>query len=261
MFFSEWRRSATMDQNNKPNNIQKAKPELSVVVLGYAAKKEIIPFVEKLLSIFQKNSIYDYELILVANYWPNTGDNTPEYVSELAKNTPNIHSVSFPKKGGMGWDMKSGLVAAQGDFIAVIDGDGQMPIIDLVRVYEIIKLDKSDLAKTYRITRGDGLWRKTISHIYNLFFSFLFPGLNARDINSKPKIFTRAFYEKLRLESDGWFIDAEIMLAARRQKARISEIPTEFLGLSGKRKSFVRWPAILEFIWNLIKYRVKEFLK
>ena len=46
----------------------------------------------------------------------------------------------------------------------------------------------------------------------------MFPGINAWDINSKPKIITRALYQKMNLESNGWFIDAKIMIIARRLK-------------------------------------------
>ena len=35
----------------------------------------------------------------------------------------------------MGWDMRSGLQAARGDFIVVIDGDGQNPTTDVMRIY------------------------------------------------------------------------------------------------------------------------------
>jgi glycosyltransferase involved in cell wall biosynthesis len=160
----------------------------------------------------------------------------------------------------MGWDMRSGLALTDGEYIAVIDGDGQMPVGDLVRVYQKIRDEDFDLVKTYRIKRGDTAWRKIISFFYNLFFHLLFPGLKARDINSKPKIFTRWAFEKFNLKSDDWFIDAEIMIQARRHKLKIGELPTVFLGLSGRR-SFVKIKAIFEFIRNLIVYRIIEFMK
>jgi len=154
--------------------------------------------------------------------------------------------------------MKSGLAMAAGKHIAIIDGDGQMPIDDLIRVYQKIRAESFDLVKTHRIERGDSAWRKTISFFYNLFFHILFPGLKARDINSKPKIFTRQAFEKFNLRSDDWFIDAEIMIQARRYKLKIGELPTVFLGLSGRR-SFIKIGAIFEFIKNLIVYRLAEF--
>ena len=105
--------------------------------------------------------------------------------------------------------------------------------------------------------RGDGLKRKLFSLVFNGLFHVLFPGLPARDINAKPKILTSSAYERLTLQSDDWFIDAEIMLQARRLGFRIGEIETEFLGLTGRR-SFVKMAAVLEFLRNLLRYRIQE---
>ena len=79
-------------------------------------------------------------------------------------------------------------------------------------------------------------------------------------MNSKPKILTRNAYSRMHLKSDDWFIDAEIMIQARRLGLRISELPTGFLGLTGRR-SFVRPAAILEFLRNLIRYRIAEWFR
>ena len=79
-----------------------------------------------------------------------------------------------------------------------------------------------------------------------------------RDMNSKPKVMTREFYKKVHLESNGWFIDAEIMIFARRLHAKIGEIETVFHSIDS-RPSFVKPLSILEFLGNLFWYRVKEF--
>ncbi len=234
-------------------------PEISIVVLCYQAGESIRKFVDDLMKIMSENFGHDYELVLVGNYHENKNDLTPTIVKEIAAQSKNIIAVTKIKEGMMGWDMRTGLKEATGKNIAVIDGDGQMPINDLIRVYEVLKKEKADLVKTYRISRGDSTWRVIISLVYNIFFKALFPGLNSKDINSKPKIFTRESYEKMNLESDDWFIDAEIMIQARRHHLKVLEISTFFRGLGGRRRSFVKFPAIMEFIKNLIAYRIKEF--
>lgn len=238
-------------------------PELSVIILCYRSGKQAIEFAHKTKKIFESGNISDYELVLVGNYHAGADDETPMVIKKLSSEDKKIIAVALPKpKGGMmGWDMRSGLGRASGDYIAIIDGDGQMPIEDLVKVFRIIKDKKLDLVKTYRLTRGDSLWRKFISTAFNLAFIVLFPGLKTRDINSKPKIIRRDKFKELNLEYDDWFIDAEIMIQARRLKFKIGEIPTFFLGLDGKRKSFVKLPAIWEFAKNMVACRIKEFFK
>mgnify|MGYP005638800929 FL=1 len=232
-------------------------PDISVVVLAYRSASTIEGFVASLVTSLDEEKI-DWEIILVGNYFEGTGDQTAEVVQRISDGNPRIKPVVHVKEGMMGWDMKSGLRAATGKKIAVIDGDGQMPCTDVIRVYNLMVEKGYDLVKTVRIKRSDGLYRMSISTVYNLLFKVMFPGINAWDINSKPKIMTRELYQKMNLESNGWFIDAEIMIIARRLKMEIGEIETTFHSIDS-RPSFVKPLAILEFLANLIWYRIKEF--
>ena len=233
-------------------------PEISVVVLAYRSATTITSFVDSLVESLEKEKLL-WEIVLVGNYIEGVLDKTPEVVKSIAARDSRIKVVAEIKKGMMGWDMKSGLQVATGRTLAVIDGDGQMPSSDVIRVYQLMKTNGLDFAKTYRAKRNDGSYRRLISVVYNILFKLLFPGINAWDMNSKPKIMTREFYEKVHLESDGWFIDAEIMIFVRRLRAKVGEIETEFLSMDS-RPSFVKPLSILEFLVNLFWYRVKEFL-
>ena len=197
-------------------------PEISVVVLAYRSAATITNFVDSLIDSLEKENLI-WEIVLVGNYFGGKEDKTPEVVRGIAASDSRIKAVVKIKKGMMGWDMKSGLQAATGKSLAVIDGDGQMPSRDVIRVYQFMKTNRLDLAKTYRAKRNDSYYRRLISVGYNILFKLLFPGINAWDMNSKPKIITREFYEKMNLESNGWFIDAEIMIfcqAVARQNRR-----------------------------------------
>jgi len=200
----------------------------------------------------------DFELILVANYVRGSQDRTPSIVSALALADPRIHCVAREKEGMMGWDLRSGLAEARGAFIATIDGDGQMPPSDVVRVYERIRSEGCDLVKTYRVRRDDGLLRWTVSLLFNVAFRSLFWRAASWDINSKPKVLTRAAYSKMRLVADDWFADAEIMIEAGRHDMAVTEIPTVFYK-NTRRASFVHVTAIWEFVRNLLRYRFLRF--
>lgn len=229
-------------------------PELSVVVLCYRAGHFINGFVAQLEQELMQADI-DYELVLVANYDKDTDDTTPQIVEAIAATNPRVRMVSKEKEGRMGWDMRSGLDAATGQHIAVIDGDGQMPVSDVVRVYNVLKEGQYDLVKTYRSTRHDGIYRKVISNTYNWLFKALFmPNFPLKDVNSKPKVMSRNAYVRFNLESSDWFTDAEIMIEAMRHKLKIGEISTVFYE-NEQRKSLVAFSTIFEFIKNLFYYR------
>jgi glycosyltransferase involved in cell wall biosynthesis len=233
-------------------------PELSVVVLCYRSGAAARSCAARIGEVLLDAGIDNYQLVLVGNFIAGSRDTTPEVVRELAAGDPRIVCSAVAKQGMMGWDMRSGLALATGACLAIIDGDSQVPVVDLVRIYGLLLEQGLDLAKTYRTRRGDGVKRKLLSLVFNGIFHVLFPGLAVRDVNSKPKILTRSAYERLTLQSDDWFIDAEILLQARRLGFRIGEIETEFLGLVGRR-SFVTMAAVIEFLHNLLRYRILEF--
>ena len=230
-------------------------PELSIVILCYRSEEQIIGFSQNVKELAKKLTD-SFEIVLVGNYIEGSVDRTKEIVEQIAMEDPIFQSICKPKRGMMGWDMKEGLSFAKGDFICVIDGDGQFPIESIKHCYEKIKTNNLGLVKTFRRKRNDGVYRKLISVFYNLVFAVLFPGVKSKDVNSKPKMFTRELLDSLVLTSDDWFIDAEIMINTHRLGIKYYEFPIEFYELHG-RVSFVKFSAIFEFIRNLIYYRFK----
>jgi glycosyltransferase involved in cell wall biosynthesis len=233
-------------------------PELSVVILCYRSGGAARSFSARIGKSLLDAGVDDYQLVLVGNYVAGSDDTTPDVVRELAAGDPRIVCSAVVKEGMMGWDLRSGLSLATGRYLAVIDGDGQVLVEDLVRIYRLLREQGLDLAKTYRKQRGDGVKRKVISLVFNGLFHLVFPGVLARDINAKPKILTRAAFERMTLQSSDWFIDAEIMIQARSLGLRVGETETEFLGLTGRR-SFITMGAVFEFLRNLLRFRILEF--
>lgn len=229
-------------------------PDLSVVVLCYRSEEHIVPYVDGISDALRAARI-NFELVLVANYDPyGLPDKTPGIVRQLSRENTRYRPVIMPKQGMMGWDLRTGLEAAHGRLIALLDGDGQTPPDDIVRLYRLYGEGKYDLCKIFRTRREETLFRKFSSWLFNLLFSLFFPVAGTRDINGKPKLMTRETYQKMRLGSNDWFADAEIMLEARRLGLTIKEIP----GISFPnrwRRSFLGPGAVFEFLKNLVVYR------
>ena len=230
--------------------------ELSVVVLCYGAEESIVPFAQKL-----KNEVFkltdSFEIVLVGNYQEGAADKTPEIIKRMAEEDPTFRALSKVKEGMMGWDVRQGLAAARGKFLCFVDGDGQFPIESITGCYKIISKGEFGLVKTYRTKREDGLQRIVISHVYNAVFKLLFPHVKSKDVNSKPKIFLRSVYETLDLSFDDWFIDAEIMIKASRLGVKFYEFPISFRKLEN-RTSYINYRVILEFVQNLVAYKLKD---
>jgi glycosyltransferase involved in cell wall biosynthesis len=230
-------------------------PVLSAVVLCYRAEENVRRVVGPLLEELRRAGI-SHEVVLVANYRPEENDRTPAVVRELAREHEGISTLTLRKQGAMGWDMRTGLDAARGDHIVIIDGDAQNPVEDVIRVHRCLTETGADLVKGRRTTRGDGPLRRVVSLVYNVLFLVLFGTWKLWDINGKPKGMTRDAYAQLELRSDDWFVDAEIVLAARRHGLDIRELPVSFRA-NEARPSFVRPGAILEFVRHMLSYRLR----
>ena len=230
--------------------------ELSVIVLCYQAREAVRRVIGPLYEQLEDADIA-YELVLVANQWPDRPDLTGQVVEEFAMHRETVRTVLDEKQGAMGWDMRSGLAAARGDYMVVMDGDAQNPVEDVLKMYRRMRETGVDVMKGRRIARFDGPYRRAISIVYNLAFLLLFRTRGIWDVNGKPKGLTRAAYEALDLSSDDWFIDAEIVLSARRRGLAVAELPVIF-HLNTERASFVRPAAILEFLENMARQRFRR---
>jgi glycosyltransferase involved in cell wall biosynthesis len=230
------------------------RPELSAIVLCYRAGESILQVIDPLRALLEEADV-PYELVLVANYAADSDDPTPTVVAEFARSHEHVRVVADVKQGAMGWDMRSGFAAARGEYLVVIDGDAQNPVEDLVEMYRQMKATGVDVMKGRRIARFDGPYRRIVSGVYNALFVVVFRTRGIWDINGKPKGLTRAAYQQLDLRSDDWFVDAEIVITARRRGLQVAEMPVVFRR-NDERASFVRVSAIWEFIVNMARARV-----
>ncbi len=146
-----------------------AVPELSAIVLCYRAGESILSVVGPLHDQLRESGV-TFELVLVANYDPDREDPTPGIVEEFAAAHENVRTVEGPKEGAMGWDMRSGLDAATGRYMVVIDGDAQNPVEDVLRMYREMRRTGTDVMKGRRTSRFDGTYRRFVSWVYNVLF-------------------------------------------------------------------------------------------
>jgi glycosyltransferase involved in cell wall biosynthesis len=228
-------------------------PELSVVVLAYRAEERTADVVVPLYDLLEAAGI-SYELIVVANFWSDD-DSTPIVAAALARESNAIRVVSRRKGGDMGWDMRSGLAAAGGRFLVVIDGDGQVPVEYALEAYCRLRESGAPIVKGRRAVREDGSVRTVTSLCFNALFWVLFRTRGLWDVNGRPKGMTREAYERLDLQTDDWFTDAELLLKARRLGLEVHEFPVRFLA-NPARASFVGPATVWEFLRNMALARV-----
>ena len=228
------------------------KYDLSIAIPFYNEQDNIKSVAENLARELNKSKI-NYELILVNN---GSSDLTSKIIENLRKNNPRIKQINIAKNQGYGWGIINGLNAAKGEFIGFIDGDDQVSPGHVIEAYSKIKEADADLCITKRSKRPSRFVRKIASIGYNAILNTLF-FTSFWDINSKPKILKQKFYKQLNLYSKDWFIDAEIVLKAKRKNLKIIELPVIYKERA-KGKSKIKSSIIKELLGDIIKFILKR---
>lgn len=152
-------------------------------------------------------------------------DRTPELADALAAADPRVRVHHQPNRG-YGGALKAGFSNAQGELIAFSDGDLQFDLSELHLLLD--RLDDPvrrpvDAVIGWRLQRRDPFHRIVIARTYNAIISLAF-GLHVRDIDCAMKVFRRGVFDGLRLDSDGPFLSAELLIKMRARRVPMAQV-------------------------------------
>jgi glycosyltransferase involved in cell wall biosynthesis len=163
---------------------------------------------ETLLSL---GDVADYELLVVDDA---STDDTGRMADEMAAADPRVRVVHHPRNRKLGGSVKTGFGASKGDVILYTDADLPVEMDELVKACRLMRQYEADVVSAYRFDRtGEGYVRVVYSAIYNALVRVLF-GVRMRDINFAFKLCRARVFDQVRLESEGSFIDAELIIRA-----------------------------------------------
>jgi glycosyltransferase involved in cell wall biosynthesis len=152
-------------------------------------------------------------------------DRTPQLADALAAADPRVRVHHQPNRG-YGGALKAGFRNAHGELIAFSDGDLQFDLSELRLLLH--RLDDPgkrsvDAVIGWRIKRRDPPHRIVIAKTYNAIVSLAF-GLRVRDIDCAMKVFRREVFQGLRLDANGPFLSAELLIKLRARGLRMAQV-------------------------------------
>ncbi len=157
--------------------------------------------------------IADYELLIVDDA---STDRTPELADKLAAVDPHVRVIHHEHNRKLGGAIKTGFANARGDLILYSDADLPFDMEEVPRAIRLMREYEIDIVSAYRFDRtGEGYTRAIYTFFYNGLIRTMF-GVKARDINFAFKLCRREVFEHIRLQSEGSFIDAELVIRATR---------------------------------------------
>ena len=169
--------------------------------------------------------IADYELIIVDDA---STDATPRLADALVAADPRVKVVHHPMNRKLGGSMKTGFAAATGELVLYTDADLPFDMAELTKACRIMRLYESDIVSAYRLDRtGEGSLRIIYTFAYNFLIRRLF-GVRMRDINFAFKLCRRAIFEHVELVSEGSFIDAELIIRAKKLGYEVTQFGVDY---------------------------------
>ncbi len=168
----------------------------------------------------------DDELILVDD---GSSDNTAKEIREN-----NCILISLEKNMGKGYAMRMGIERANGDYIIFMGGDGQDDPVEIDLLLQEVKngFDYVIGSRFLNFNSSDNRFsdkavlpvnefgNKSITFIINLLFK-----KNITDSQSEFKCFVAKKLRELKLESNRFEIETELLIKSFRKEFKIKEVP------------------------------------
>ena len=181
---------------------------LSVVMPAYNEGAHITDNLletSRVLSGFVKR----YEIIAVDD---GSADNTAECIRRAEMQDTHIRGISYQPNGGKGHAIRTGIVAAEGRYIAFLDSDLELPPILLKRFLKDMKEQDADIVIGSKLHPESKLHypmlRKIMSYGYYLMLKMMFH-LNTHDTQTGIKLFKKEVIKPIvsRMQAEGYAFD------------------------------------------------------
>lgn len=191
---------------------------LSIVIPAYNEEEIIVSSVQQTLKAVQ-STVANYELIIVDDC---SVDSTKALIEANLHLWPNTRLVSKPSNGGFGSAVWAGIQQAHKEYILCVPVDSPMDIETLAPF--IAAAPATDIIASYRVKRvGYTLRMRFNSWAYHKLIWYIF-GVKLKDYNWM-HLYRRTVFDKVRYNSLGIFMMAEVLIEASKHGYHIAEIP------------------------------------
>lgn len=234
------------------------KPSLSIVIPAYnEAEEDRLPTSLRQIAAFVGEQDFPIEVIIVNN---NSNDGTQEIIDAAAAQYDYIVPM-FEKVQGKGAAVKTGMLAAQHDYVFICDADLSMPIEQVLK-FMPPNIEPYDVAIASR--EGPGAQRidePEFRHIIGRVFNFivqLFAVRGFPDTQCGFKSFRREIVQELvpRQTNMGWTFDVELLHIAQKRHYKIVAVPiTWYYKAHSKIKPF---SDSFKMLRDVIRIRVQS---
>jgi dolichyl-phosphate beta-glucosyltransferase len=234
-----------------------ATPRLSVVVPSFNEERRLPRTIEAIERYLEAVNV-SYELILVDD---GSADGTRQIMDKAAERNRFIRVEANPHNQGKGRAIATGVAAARGAEILITDADLSTPIEELEKLQAALDNGAgvaigSRSIKGSRVEISQPVYRQLMGKTFNLIVqTLLLPGI--WDTQCGFKLFhadvAHAAFAGLTSERFGY--DPEVLYRAKKQGAKIAEVPVVWRNSAPTKVSPIG--SSLDMLKDVLKVRFK----
>ena len=199
---------------------------------------------ETATDLLAAGHIGGYEILIVDDA---STDKTGKIADELAATDDHVRVVHHDVNHKLGGSVRTGLAEAACDLVLYTDADMPFDLADLGKALRLMRVYDADIVSAYRFDRtGEGATRALYSYVYNSMVKVLL-GLRMRDVNFAFKLLRRDILQHIELESEGSFIDVELLAKAQRRGFHIIQFGVDYFPRD-RGTSTLSSPAVIKNI-------------
>ncbi len=143
--------------------------KLSFIIPCYRSEHTIEKVVSDVVTVMDKHSDYDYEVICVCDHSP---DNVWNVIRNIAAKNPKVHGILFAQNFGQHAALMAGYRASEGDYVVTIDDDGQTPVDQTFILLEALLSGDFDVVYGKYEERKDNDFRKLGTRMNNFMLEY-----------------------------------------------------------------------------------------
>lgn len=233
-------------------------PRLTVVIPAYDEQATIGGVLEEVAAVVGRDP-REAEILVVDD---GSRDRTPAILREHAASNPALRILTFERNCGQSAALAAGFLAARGELVVTLDGDGQSDAGDIPRLVEL--LAACDMVNGIRRRRRDSLGKRLGSRFAN-WARRRFTGDRIEDICCPVKGFRRGPLQRLPY-FDGAHRFLPVLLAL--EGCSIVQVEVNHRPRAGGRSKYTNlgrlkraWQDVLGVRWlqsRHLDYRIKE---
>ncbi|GAB4032430.1 MAG: glycosyltransferase family 2 protein [Elusimicrobiota bacterium] len=232
--------------------------KLSVVIPAYNESKRIGATIRSIMSYISKRG-KDFEFVFVDD---GSTDGTKEEIISALNGFKSYRILSHDKNRGKGAAIKTGMLAASGDWILFTDSDMSTPIEELEKFFPLFDgrfgaVIGSRKMKGANVEVRQGFLRENMGKVFT-FLSNLILGTSYSDFTCGFKCFEKEISKKIfsAQKIENWSYDSEILYLVVKYKIPVAEVPVRWKNDPNTKVRLIR--DILGSFKGLLEIRLND---